>query len=110
MIPAASSIPGNGALAGLVAITGGCAFVDTWAAMTIGFIAGGIYYAASKFILHRLMVRLGCTRAGKHGLQAACGTGLHRPPLGPVALQDGTVCLTPSLPLASFEQIATCSL
>lgn len=50
-------LPGNGALAGLVAITGGCAFVNTWAAMIIGFAAGVIYYAASKFILHRLMVR-----------------------------------------------------
>ncbi|KAI7837974.1 hypothetical protein COHA_008277 [Chlorella ohadii] len=49
-------IAGNGALAGLVAITGGCAFVDTWAAMIIGFIAGVLYYAASKFILHRLMI------------------------------------------------------
>ncbi|PRW45098.1 ammonium transporter [Chlorella sorokiniana] len=49
-------IAGNGALAGLVAITGGCAFVNTWAAMIIGFLAGVIYYAASKFILHRLMI------------------------------------------------------
>ena len=92
-----------------MAITGGCAFVDTWAAMTIGFIAGGVYYAASKFILHRLMVRLGCTRAVK--ASAACGLW-HRPPqasTGAVALHDGTVCLTPSLPRASFEQIATCS-
>ncbi len=49
---------GNGALAGLVAITGGCAFVQTWAAMLIGFIAGLVYYGLSKLILHRLRVRV----------------------------------------------------
>src|SRR5680860_293096 len=33
---------GNGALAGLVAITAPCAFVDPWAAIVIGFVAGVI--------------------------------------------------------------------
>ena len=33
---------GNGALAGLVAITAPCAFVDSWAAVVIGVVAGGI--------------------------------------------------------------------
>lgn len=47
---------GNGALAGLVAITGPCAFVRTWSAILIGLISGPVYYAASKFILHTLKV------------------------------------------------------
>ncbi len=33
---------GNGAIAGLVAITAPCAFVDPWAAVVIGFVAGVI--------------------------------------------------------------------
>ena len=57
-----SPLAGNGALAGLVAITGGCAFVDTWAAMIIGFVAGGVYYGASKLVLHRLQARLPSVR------------------------------------------------
>ena len=67
-LPSRPPCAGNGALAGLVAITGGCAFVQTWAAMLIGFIAGLVYYGASKFILHRLRVRCGC----------GCGCGLLR--------------------------------
>jgi Amt family ammonium transporter len=35
-------VAGNGALAGLVAITGACAFVPTWAAWIIGFVAGPV--------------------------------------------------------------------
>jgi ammonium transporter, Amt family len=39
----------NGALAGLVAITASCAFVDTWAAVVIGFIAGLLVFYSIRF-------------------------------------------------------------
>jgi ammonium transporter, Amt family len=42
----------NGALTGLAAITGGCATVETWAAVVIGIIAGWVYLAASKMLVY----------------------------------------------------------
>ncbi|MEH7251134.1 ammonium transporter [Neobacillus niacini] len=43
----------NGALAGLVAITASCAFVDTWSAVLIGFISGILVFYSIRFFESR---------------------------------------------------------
>jgi len=47
-----SDIPAmlNGVLAALVAITGACAFVDPWAAIIIGFVAGAFTFMTSQWL------------------------------------------------------------
>jgi Amt family ammonium transporter len=40
----------NGAVAGLVAITAPCAWVEGWAAIIIGLVAGALMYASVKFL------------------------------------------------------------
>jgi ammonium transporter, Amt family len=42
----------NGALAGLVAITGGCAVFEPWAAMVTGVCAGIVYFLGSKYLVY----------------------------------------------------------
>ena len=43
----------NGGLAGLVAITASCAFVDTWGAVVIGLVAGFIVFYSMRFFEKR---------------------------------------------------------
>lgn len=43
----------NGALAGLVAITASCAFVDVWASVVIGFVAGILVFYSTRFFEKR---------------------------------------------------------
>lgn len=43
-----------GCLSGLVSITGGCAYVESWASIVIGFASGLLYLAGSRW-----MVRIG---------------------------------------------------
>jgi Amt family ammonium transporter len=42
----------NGCLSGLVAITGGCAVIEPWAALLVGSAAGIIYVLASNLLIH----------------------------------------------------------
>jgi Amt family ammonium transporter len=60
---------GNGALAGLVAITAGCAFVESWAAVLIGFIAGAIV-VVSVALIDRIRVD---DPVGAVSVHAVCG-------------------------------------
>lgn len=40
----------SGAIGGLVGITAGCAYVDTWAALVIGGVAGGLVIVVAQFL------------------------------------------------------------
>lgn len=64
---------GNGAIAALVAITAPCAFVDAWAAVVIGFIAG-IIVPPLVVLVDKLRVDdpIGCLPV--HGLAGIWGT------------------------------------
>jgi Amt family ammonium transporter len=59
----------NGSLAGLVAITAGCAFVAPWAAVVIGLIAGVLVVLAADFI-ERIHID---DPVGAFAVHGACG-------------------------------------
>ncbi|HNA24264.1 MAG TPA: ammonium transporter [Solirubrobacterales bacterium] len=63
---------GNGAIAGLVAITAPCGFVETWTAPIIGFIAGGVVVIGVLTIEKYLDDPIGALSA--HGLAGIWGT------------------------------------
>lgn len=60
----------NGVLAGLVAITGPCGYVDPWGACIIGIGSGLIYMMTSHIMLHRLKIDDPVDAFAVHG---ACG-------------------------------------
>ncbi|MEX2416336.1 MAG: ammonium transporter [Paenibacillaceae bacterium] len=63
----------NGALAGLVAITASCAFVDPWAAVVIGFVAGILVYGSTK-MFEKLGVDDPIYALSVHGMAGIWGT------------------------------------
>jgi len=64
---------GNGAIAGLVAITAPCAFVDPWAAVVIGLVAG-LMLPPLVILIDRMRIDdpIGCLPA--HGIAGIWGT------------------------------------
>ncbi|MDQ3840969.1 MAG: ammonium transporter [Actinomycetota bacterium] len=64
---------GNGAIAALVAITAACAFVDPWAAILIGFVAGVIMYSA-LLLVDRIGVDDPLGAIAAHGMGGIWGT------------------------------------
>jgi ammonium transporter, Amt family len=63
----------NGALAGLVAITASCGFVDTWAAVVIGFIAGILVFYSIRFF-EKIKVDDPIAALSVHGAAGVWGT------------------------------------
>jgi Amt family ammonium transporter len=60
-------------LAGLVAITAPCAFVDSWAALLIGAIAGVLVVAAALFVDTKLKIDDPVGAIAVHGVNGAFG-------------------------------------
>jgi Amt family ammonium transporter len=67
------SLSANGMLAGLVAITAPCAFVDAWAAVTLGAIAGFIMYCSVFFVEEKLKIDDPVGAISVHGTCGAWG-------------------------------------
>ncbi len=63
----------NGALAGLVAITASCAFVDPWAAVVIGMI-GGLIVVVSMRMFDKLKIDDPIFALSVHGVAGVWGT------------------------------------
>jgi Amt family ammonium transporter len=73
---------GNGAIAALVAITAACAFVDPWASIVIGFVAGVVMYT-TLLVVDQIGVDdpLGAIAAhGMGGIWGTLSTGLFATP------------------------------
>ncbi|SDE23721.1 ammonium transporter, Amt family [Paenibacillus sp. UNCCL117] len=63
----------NGALAGLVAITASCAFVESWAAIVIGLIAGFVVFGSMR-MFEKLRVDDPIYALSAHGTAGVWGT------------------------------------
>ncbi|MCG7408229.1 ammonium transporter [Paenibacillus sp. ACRRX] len=63
----------NGALAGLVAITASCAFVESWAAIVIGLVAGGLVYGSMR-MFDKLGIDDPIYALSVHGMAGVWGT------------------------------------
>jgi Amt family ammonium transporter len=64
---------GNGAIAALVAITAACAFVNPWASIVVGFVAGVIMYA-TLIVVDKIGVDDPLGAIAAHGMGGVWGT------------------------------------
>lgn len=67
------SFMANGMLAGLVAVTAPCAFIDSMAAVLIGLMAGILLVGATIFIEHRMRIDDPVGAISVHGVNGAWG-------------------------------------
>ena len=67
------SFMANGMLAGLVAVTGPCAFINSTGAVLIGLIAGVLLVGATIFVEHRLKIDDPVGAISVHGVNGAWG-------------------------------------
>ncbi len=67
------SMTANGLLAGLVAVTAGCAFIAPWAAIVIGSIAGGLVVASVMFVERKMKIDDPVGAVSVHGVNGAWG-------------------------------------
>src|SRR5689334_2650973 len=67
------SFMANGMLAGLVAVTGPCAFINSTGAVLIGLIAGILLVGATIFVEHRLKIDDPVGAISVHGVNGAWG-------------------------------------
>jgi Amt family ammonium transporter len=67
------SFMANGMLAGLVAVTGPCAFINSTGAVLIGLVAGVLLVGATIFVEHRLKIDDPVGAISVHGVNGAWG-------------------------------------
>jgi Amt family ammonium transporter len=105
-----TSMLGNGAIAGAVAITAPSGYVETWAAIPIGFIGGSIVVFGLNWIDSKLDDPIGAITAhGMVGLWGTIAVGIFAAPKlaegNAVGVKDGAEYIGGLVYSGSFEQL-----
>lgn len=69
----ATSMGANGSIAGLAAVTPAAGFIEPWAGLVIGLVAGFVFYAAIMLIKERYRIDDACDVIAIHGLTGVWG-------------------------------------
>ncbi len=69
-----ASLGANGPIAGLAAVTPASGYIEPWAGLVIGLIAGIVFYLGVKFFKERLKVDDVCDVISIHGMTCIWGT------------------------------------